>query len=113
MPGIGLAPGGPMTVKDVCDLQPRAAHRRRATLRVSASPQAAVRAGRAAGHVADRGIGDARVKGRGVELGMAERTRAIMRTFYVIETASSAERNPMLASGAALSARDTRSGPPP
>jgi hypothetical protein len=30
MPGIGLAPGGPMAVKDVCDLQPRAAHRRRA-----------------------------------------------------------------------------------
>src|ERR1700720_536619 len=47
MPGIGLTPGGPMTVKDVCDLQPRAAHRRPATLRVSASPQAAGRAGRA------------------------------------------------------------------
>ena len=26
MPGIGLAPGGPMAVKDVCDLQPQAAH---------------------------------------------------------------------------------------
>src|SRR5713101_2066509 len=39
-----------------------------------------------AGHVADRGVGDARVKGRGVELGMAERPRAIMRTFYVTET---------------------------
>src|ERR1700724_2770387 len=47
MPGIGLTPGGPMAVKDVCDLQPRVAHRRRATLRVLASPQAAVRAGRA------------------------------------------------------------------
>src|SRR6202040_1035517 len=47
MPGIGLAPGGPMAVKDVCDLQPRAAHRRRTRLRVSASPRAAVRAGRA------------------------------------------------------------------
>src|SRR5271169_3937302 len=47
MPGIGFAPGGPMAVKDVCDLQPRAAHRRRATLRVLASPQAAARAGRA------------------------------------------------------------------
>jgi len=29
-----------MAVKDVCDLQPRGAHRRRAKLRVSASPQA-------------------------------------------------------------------------
>ena len=66
-----------------------------------------------AGYVADRGIGDASVKGRGVELGMAERTRDIMRTFYVIETESSAERDSMLASGATLSARDTRPGPPP
>src|SRR5271168_4837592 len=47
MPSIGLAPGGPMAVKDVGDLQPRAAHRRRTTLRVSASLRAAVRAGRA------------------------------------------------------------------
>src|SRR5882724_13695032 len=47
MPGIGTAPGGAMLTKDVGDLQPRAAHRRRATLRVSASPQEAARAGRA------------------------------------------------------------------
>ena len=37
MPGIGPAPVGPMAMKDVCDLQPRAAHGRRATLRVAAS----------------------------------------------------------------------------
>jgi patatin-like phospholipase/acyl hydrolase len=42
-----------------------------------------------------------------------EPTRAIMRTFYVIETEGSAERDSMLASGATLSARDTRPGPPP
>src|SRR5258707_7478522 len=59
-------------------------------------------------HLADRADGDAGVKGRSVELGMAERTRAIMRTFYVIETESSAERDSMLASGAMPSARDTR-----
>ena len=47
MPGIGLAPGGAMAMEDVRDLQPRAAHGRRATLRLSASPQAAARAGRA------------------------------------------------------------------
>jgi hypothetical protein len=29
MPGIGLAPVGSMAMKDVCDLQPRAAHGRR------------------------------------------------------------------------------------
>ena len=47
MPGIGPAPGGAMVMKDVGDLQPRAAHRRQARLRVSASPRAAARAGRA------------------------------------------------------------------
>src|SRR6266446_1295776 len=46
MPGIGLAPGGAMVMKDVGDLQPRAAHRRRARLRVSASQRAAAQAGR-------------------------------------------------------------------
>ena len=30
MPGIGPAPVGSMAMKDVCDLQPRAAHGRRA-----------------------------------------------------------------------------------
>src|SRR5260370_35073240 len=29
MPGVGSAPSGPMVMKDVGDLQPRAAHRRR------------------------------------------------------------------------------------
>src|SRR5215471_897388 len=46
MPGIGLAPGGAVVMEDVGDLEPRAAHRRRASLRVSASPKAAARAGR-------------------------------------------------------------------
>src|SRR5215475_5685778 len=64
-------------------------------------------------HLADRADGDAGVKRCRVELLVSDRTRAIMRTFYVIEIESSAERNPMLASGATLSARDTRSGPPP
>jgi hypothetical protein len=47
MPGIGSAPGGRMVMEDVCDLQLRAAHRRRARLRVSASLRAAAQAGRA------------------------------------------------------------------
>src|ERR1700730_13681531 len=42
-----------------------------------------------AGHSADRRIGDAGVKGGGVELGVTEQPRAIMRTFYVTETQSS------------------------
>src|ERR1700751_4460687 len=58
-----------------------------------------------AGHLADRADGNAGVERRRVEFLMSQRTRAIMRTFYVIETASSAEQNPMLTSGAALPAR--------
>ena len=46
MSGIGPAPVGPMAMKDVCDLQLRAAHRRPATLRIAASPGSMVRAGR-------------------------------------------------------------------
>src|SRR5215472_6127999 len=47
MPGIGLAPGRPIAMEDICDLQPRAAHGRRTTLRFSVSLRSAVRAGRA------------------------------------------------------------------
>ncbi len=47
MPGIGPAPGGAMVMEDVGNLQPRAAHRRRARLRLSASQRAAAQAGRA------------------------------------------------------------------
>src|SRR2546430_14505133 len=39
MPGIGSTPVGSMATKDVCDLQPRAAHRRPARPRVAASPR--------------------------------------------------------------------------
>jgi hypothetical protein len=113
MPGIGTAPGGAMLTKTS------------ATSSLGRLTAAGLGSGsrpprgqwrepvERAGHVADRGVGDPRVTGRGVELGMAERTRAIMRTFYVIETESSAERDSMLAGGATLSARDTRPGPPP
>jgi hypothetical protein len=46
MPGIGAAPVGSMAMKDGCDLQLRAAHRRSAKPRVVASPRSMVRAGR-------------------------------------------------------------------
>ena len=64
-----------------------------------------------AGHLAERVDGDAGVECRGVELLVSERTRAIMRTFYVIEIESSPERDLMLADDAALS-RQTRPGLP-
>src|SRR5260370_15076847 len=39
MPGIGLPPGSSLAMKDVCDLQLRAAHGRPATPRAAASPR--------------------------------------------------------------------------
>ena len=64
-------------------------------------------------HLADRADGDAGVERRRVELLVSERTRAIMRTFYVIEIESSAARDAMLANDAALSAHDARPSPLP
>src|ERR1700745_122941 len=52
-----------------------------------------------AGHLADRADGDAGVERRRVEFLMSQRTRAIMRTFYVIEIERSAEQDAMLANG--------------
>ena len=113
MPGIGSAPGGAVTMKDVCDLQPRAAHGRR--LRFGSRSPVGQRREPVewAGHGADRGVGDAGVTRRGVELGVAERTRAIMLTFYVIETEGSVAKNPMLADAAWVSVCDTPPCPPP
>ena len=64
-------------------------------------------------HLADRADGDAGVERRRVEFLMPQRTRAIMRTFYVIEIESSAARDAMLANDAALSAHDARPSPLP
>jgi hypothetical protein len=50
---------------------------------------------------------------RGFDLFVAERTRAIMLTFYVIETEGSVARDPMLAGAAWVSVRDTPPCPPP
>jgi hypothetical protein len=47
LPGIGSAPGGPLAMQNVRDLQPRAGHRRRAGLRLSVSSRPRARAGRA------------------------------------------------------------------
>jgi hypothetical protein len=72
MPGIGSAPVGPMAIKDVCDLQPRAAHGRR--LRLGSRPPVNqwCEPVERAGDGPDRRIGNAGVKRGGVELGVAE-----------------------------------------
>ena len=73
MPGIGSAPVGSMAMKDVCDLQPGAANGGPATPRVAASRRSMVPTVEGAGYGPDRGIRDAGVKRRGVELGMAQK----------------------------------------
>src|SRR6516164_2612070 len=50
---------------------------------------------------------NAGVAGRRLQLLVSERTRAIMLTFYAIETEASVAKDPMLA-GAAKAFRDTR-----
>src|SRR3954453_4243378 len=72
MPGIGPAPVGPLAMKNVCDLQPRAVHDRPATPRVAASPRSRVRAGRAGWERPGWSYWQRGVKRRGVELGVAE-----------------------------------------
>jgi hypothetical protein len=92
-----------MAMKDVCDLQPRAAHGRRLDLGSRPPFDQRCQPVERAGHGSDRPIGDEGVKRRGVELGVTQRTGAIMRTFYVIEIESSPERDSMLANDAAVS----------
>src|SRR5438128_12668713 len=76
MPGIGRAPGGAVAMEDVCDLQPWAAHGRRATAWLHPGSWAPFGQRRKpverAGDRSARGVGNTRVKRRGVELGMAE-----------------------------------------
>src|SRR4051812_2475306 len=72
MSGIGLPPLGPMAMEDVRDLQPRAAHGRRLVSGSWSLPGQRREPVQRAGHAADRGVGDTRVKGGGVELGVAE-----------------------------------------
>ena len=73
MPGIGSAPVGSMAMKDVCDLQPWAAHGRQADFGSRPPLDQWCEPVERAGYGPDRRIGDAGVKRRGVELGMAQK----------------------------------------
>src|SRR6201993_1938402 len=73
MPGIGSTPVGSMAMKDVCDLQPRAAHRPRLGLRSRPPLGQCYEPVEWAGYGPDRGIGDASVKRRCVELGVTQK----------------------------------------
>src|SRR3954452_3337804 len=72
MPGIGAAPLGPMAMKEVRDLQPRAAHGRWLASGSRSLLDPRREAVERAGYAADRGVGDTRVKRGGVELGVPE-----------------------------------------
>src|SRR3954447_26159795 len=72
VPGIGLAPGGAVAMEDVCALQFLAAHGRRLFPGSGPSFGRLPEPVEPAGYGADRGVGDAGVTGRGVELGVAE-----------------------------------------
>src|SRR6185312_8108142 len=120
MPTVGLTPSRAVIAEDVRDLQNwsshgRAALRRRRLVTVwlptPAARWAQARQGTLdLGNQSDR---HATVAGCGLELGMSERTRAIMLTFYVIESQSAAERDRLLADDARHSARDKRQCPRP
>jgi hypothetical protein len=106
---VGMTPSGPVAAEDVRDLQSWAGHA--GPLRRGRSDyslwyerrQPIQRAHDFANEVGGH-LGVARCR---VELGMPERTRAIMLTFYAIETEGSVAKDPMLA-GAARAFRDTR-----
>src|SRR6266481_3255903 len=110
MAGIGDAPCRSMFAEDVRDLQRRTGQQCRG-LRGWLDRRDELLEW--AGDLAQRLEGDAGVTGRGVELGMAEQPRAIMRTLYVTETKGSVGWNPMVASAARACVRDTQPCPPP
>src|SRR5215472_5367513 len=72
MPGIGSAPVRSVAIKDVCDLQPRAAHSRRLDFGSRSPVDQWCETVEGAGYSPDRGIGDAGVKRCGVELGVTQ-----------------------------------------
>ena len=109
MPATARHEGAAMSIQDIRDLDERPRHDGRGTSRWRRRRQQRERAR----HLSDRLQRHPRVDGGGVELLVPERSRGIMRTFYVIEIESSAAWNPML-TGATLSAAvDIRPCPPP
>jgi len=102
VPVVGLTPCGPVVAQDIRDLQGLPAHAGPALCRRPLLWQRQPLEG--AHHGAQHVGGDVGVAGCRVQLGMAQRPRAIMRPFYVIEIEGSVARDPMLAAAAEHSA---------
>src|SRR6516165_5094406 len=100
MAGMRRTPSRPAAAEDVRHLDRRARQRPRLAGHLQQNIEWAR-------HLANRADGDAGVERCRVELFVSERTRAIMRTFYAIETEGSVAKDPMLA-GAARAFGDTR-----
>src|SRR5262244_2021989 len=97
MPGIGLAPGGAVVMEASATSSP--GRLPAAGLASGSRPRQRQRREpvERAGHSADRRIGDAGVKGGGVELSMAERVGFILRISILIENQRPAAHRSVLA----------------
>ena len=107
MPGVGPAPGGAAAAKDIRNLKRGTRHNpRRSSLGLVLLLLDQAKPVERAHHLADRACGHARIKRRCVELGMSQRPRVIMLTFYVIGIEGSVEPGQLLADAAGDFARD-------
>jgi hypothetical protein len=79
MAGVGLTPRRSMAAEDIRDLQRRARHARRASAGRRGLGELARDAIERAHDLADRLGGNARIERRGIELGVAKQSCAIMR----------------------------------
>jgi hypothetical protein len=102
-----------MVAEDIRDLRGGTSHERRGLCRRLLLRCQRREPSQRAHDRADHAGGYLRVERGGIELGMSERTRAIMLPFYVIESQSVAERDRLLADDARRSARDKRQCPRP
>jgi hypothetical protein len=86
MAGIGPAPCRAVIAEDVRDLQQWTRHASRALGRRLGPLDVAGDMLQRAHHLPDRLGGDACIERGGIEPGVSEQPRGIMRSFYVIET---------------------------
>ena len=109
---VGFTPSGTVVAEDVRDLQGCTSHAGGASRRRLGCPPPLAALARQQVEWAldgrDHAGGHTRVARCRVELVVTEQPRAIMRTFYVIETETSAAQDLMVADAAARSARGTR-----